>query len=209
MAVEQTALPVRTFIIEGLPAEVQTTIDTGKTRTLADALTIRGETQAAALASVIRTLCMLDRYGLYGALANKGRLTLGETLAFFDMNPDGMRNIVGPCRKLAQSAHLPTTSAAALWTEFADIDSYDAEYFFGRLVDGNLVNDGGVDLTHPIYVLKKQLATLSENTRGERNRIYLGALVVKAWNKYRDGEPISMLKFRPGGANPEKFPVAH
>jgi len=44
------------------------------------------------------------------------------------------------------------------------------------------------------------------DARGERNQRYIAALVIKAWNAYRDGAPVRQLKYRIGGANPEKFP---
>jgi hypothetical protein len=31
-------------------------------------------------------------------------------------------------------------------------------------------------------------------------------LIVKAWNAYRAGEPVKVLKYRAGGDKPEPFP---
>jgi hypothetical protein len=33
------------------------------------------------------------------------------------------------------------------------------------------------------------------------------ALFIKAWNAYREGREVSLLKWNPGGARPEEFPV--
>ena len=38
---------------------------------------------------------------------------------------------------------------------------------------------------------------------------FAGPLVIKAWNAYRNGDELRLLRFKPGGANPEKFPMPH
>jgi hypothetical protein len=44
------------------------------------------------------------------------------------------------------------------------------------------------------------------DTANLKNRKIAIAVIVKAWNAYRLGDQISMLKFRAGGAKPETFP---
>lgn len=36
----------------------------------------------------------------------------------------------------------------------------------------------------------------------------VAALVVKAWNAYRTGRPVTNLRWRSGGSSPEAFPTA-
>ena len=45
-----------------------------------------------------------------------------------------------------------------------------------------------------------------KTVRGQRSETYLTAILIKAWNAYRSGEEVGVLRFRPGGAHPEKFP---
>ena len=108
--------------------------------------------------------------------------------------------MIHPARRVANHTTLSATVVAALWVAFAQIDNEDAEYFFDRLVDGVELEAGS-----PIRVLRSSLEVLSKQ-KGERNRVYLSALTIKAWNAYREGRSISLLKFRPGGSKPEPFP---
>lgn len=201
-AVVESGKTIKTFIIEGLPAHTQDTMDTGKSRSLMDVLSIHKEASASALASIVRGLRMRDRFGVRAALANAGTVTTKECLAYLDENP-WIREIVQPCRKVAREAKVSASVVSVLWVEFAELDAQDAEWFFDHLASGE-----SLDSQHPVYVLRKSLAAL-DKARGERNRVYVGALVIKAWNKFRDGESISMLRYRPGGSSPEPFPEAH
>lgn len=198
-AVVESGVTIRTFIIDGLPASTQDTMDTGKSRSLGDVLAIHGEANASSLASIVRILCQSDKHGLQAALGNKSAVTVKECLAYLDANP-WIREMIHPARRVANHTTLSATVVAALWVAFAQIDNEDAEYFFDRLVDGVELEAGS-----PIRVLRSSLEVLSKQ-KGERNRVYLSALTIKAWNAYREGRPISLLKFRPGGSKPEPFP---
>ena len=80
-------------------------------------------------------------------------------------------------------------------------DADDAQFFFDSLRDGD-----GLARGNPIYTLREHLLALKNNQRGVLNTTYMAAVVIKAWNKYRLGEECKQLKFRPGGATPERFP---
>jgi len=47
---------------------------------------------------------------------------------------------------------------------------------------------------------------MSASTRDRMRADVIIALVLKAWNAYRSGETIQLLRFKVGGAHPEKFP---
>lgn len=202
-AVVETGITIRTFLTEGLPDETQDTMDTGKTRSLADVLQIRGESNANGLAAVIKKFLSAERYGFTAAFtSNLGGypLTNHECLEWLDQNP-WCRDYVTPGKAIGRTSIVSGAVASFLIRKFDDIDADDSVYFWARFMDG--VNLGP---THPIYVLRKTLKTISDDTRGERNQRYISALVIKAWNAYRDGKEIAQLRFRVGGASPESFP---
>lgn len=202
-AVVNTGVSIQTILVEGLPSETQDTMDTGKSRTLADILQIRGEANATALAALIRRVVLVERHGLPVAFLSSTAgyvLTNRECLEWFEEN-QWVRDYVHPGRKVARHSALNGAGAGVLMWYFEMLDTEDAQHFFARLIDG-------VNLTErdPIHVLRKAHKTIIDDSRGERNQRYIAAITIKAWNAYREGREISMLKFRPGGANPESFP---
>lgn len=63
-----------------------------------------------------------------------------------------------------------------------------------------------MDRGNPILTLRNLLIGAKADSRGEINQTYIAAVTIKAWNRYRSGDPVSQLRFRVGGANPESFP---
>lgn len=198
-AILESGVTIRTFLIEGLPSSTQDTMDTGKSRGLADVLAIRGETNATVIAAVTRRIFLYRRYGLRSATMASFPTTVKETLRFLDSN-EWIKDLATPSSRIGRTAKLPGALTGLLMVAFGEIDQTDADDFFEKLMTG-----AGLDAGSPILALRKQLAKLHED-KGATNQTYLAAIAVKAWNKYRAGESASLLKFSPGGANAEKFP---
>lgn len=202
-AVVDTGITIRTLLVEGLPSSTQDTMDTGKSRSLSDILKIRGERSSARLAAITRRLHVLEEYGLRAACGGGTSYisTNRECLDYLDSNP-WIREMVQPAFQIQTKANYPGCAlTATLMVAFDRIDSDDSVYFWARAVDGV-----GLSAEHPVYVLRKTLNTIAEDSRGERNERYLGAITIKAWNAYRAGDPVGQLRFRVGGAKPEAFP---
>lgn len=200
LAVVESGIAIETFIVENLDAVVQDTMNTGKSRSLGDILHIRGYVNSTALASIVRRIYVYETHGLKASTAGSYPTTNHEVLAFFERNL-WIEQIVPDSKRIAAASKLPGSVVGLLTHVFQTIDRDDAAFFLQRLETGE-----NLQLSSPIYVLRRALTILSES-KGAMNQSYLVAIAVKAWNKYRDGEPIAMLKFLPGGANPESFPV--
>lgn len=198
-AVVDSGISIQTFIIEGLPGDTQETMDTGKARNLGDVLAIRQEANASTLASVVRALTLRESVGLKASIGRQGTVTIKECTDFLEANP-WCRDILGTCKRVARNTPLAAPTVAALWVTFQELDPEDCDFFFDRLVTGEDMGEGD-----PIFVLRRQFNALSKE-RGERNKVYIAAITIKAWNKFRAGEQAGMFKFRPGGAKPEAFP---
>lgn len=202
-AVVETGITIRTFIIEGLPDETQDTMDTGKSRSLGDILAIHGEANATSLAALVRKTIITERWGVKAATAGTGTgypLTNRECLEWLKLN-GWVRDYVHPGRKIGRSTPISGTLAGVLMRLFDNLDTEDSNYFWARLEDGlELTEDS------PIYVLRRAFRIMNEDNKGERNQRYVAAITIKAWNAYRAGESIGLLKFRTGGAKPEAFP---
>lgn len=198
-AVVESGVTIRTFLIEGLSSSTQDTMDTGKSRGLADVLAIRGEPNATTTAAVTRRVFLYRRHGLRSATLSSFPTTVKETLNFLDSN-EWIKDLALPAARIGRLAKLPGALTGLLMVVFSEIDQDDADDFFEKLTTG-----AGLDAGSPLLTLRKQLMKLHED-KGTTNQTYLAAITIKAWNKYRAGESASLLKFTTGGANPEQFP---
>lgn len=200
-AVVATGTPIDTILVEGLNPQSQETMDTGKARTVADFLSMRGEKNAAILAAVILRRSVADATTLKTAFGIGASVrTVSEQLAYFNDHPE-LREYAARGQAIRKNVALTGALAATLMVEFDRRDKEDSDYFWARLYDGAGLPDGS-----PILVLRNTLIRLRDKERGRLPETYLAALTIKAWNKYRRGETIGGLNYRVGGANPEKFP---
>lgn len=199
VAVQQTGVPMKTLLIRGLPNETQETMDTGSPRSAADVLRLRNEENGVILAAIAKKVRLASVYGLKAAVSNSYVVTSSEIVRTVEDLPH-LREVAKQGMKVAANTGLSGSLAGLLIHTFTGIDETDAAFFFERLITGEMLEQG-----HPIYELRKQL-TLVKAIRGQKSQAYVAAIAIKAWNKYRDGEKVSLLKFTVGGASPEAFP---
>lgn len=197
-AIAQSGVTVRMLVVTGLVGQAQETMDNGRKRSLADALHLRGETNSSVLGSVLRRGLMWTQ----GMHRNTGAYTPTNTecLSFLAAHPE-TRNSTQIAVSLRKQSKLPASVLGLTHWVFTGIDAEDATWFFERLGTG-----AGLTQYHPVWTLRKRSADIDLGP-GRVPEDMLLALVIKAWNAYRDGREIKLLQFRPGGANPEKFPM--
>jgi len=190
------------LVVRGLPMTTQTVMDTGVGRKLGDVLKLQGEDHYNALATVVR-LCW--ELGRGTGFINKGKASNSTLLAFLADNPDLRLYATNTQRRVADSCDLPQSIIAGFWWTLAKIDKEDADDFFTRLGQ-----EAGHLESEPIFELRRTLSKYADAKKGggERDRLWMMAVTVKAWNAYRDGRTVALYKWSPGGRNPEAFPVA-
>src|SRR5690625_96763 len=194
-----------TLIVYGLDNIAQDTMDTGKRRTLADVLQIAGYKNTTNLASIVQSIIRSERHSIRHATTNsatKYPVTNRQAIDRLEREPslEDLPGIVRGTTKYGMTVRV----AGLLFYVFSKIDAEDAQDFFEKFESG-----AGLERGNPILTLRNQLLTMKQEARGAVNPSYMAALIIKAWNKYRDGESAHMLKFRVGGANPERFPEPH
>lgn len=199
IAIVQTGISMTTLVIRGLDHETQETMDGGSPRSAADALRLRGEANAVTLASVAKKIRVANANGIKAAASNSYVLTTSEIIRTVD-EIDGIRDISKEAMRVSTHTGMSASLAGLLIYVFSNIDADDSTYFFDRLATGELLAQGD-----PIYQLRKVLSDV-KSIRGQKSMTFVAAIAVKAWNKYRDGEKVSLLKFTVGGATPEAFP---
>lgn len=188
----------RVLVVTGLPMETQETVDGGAKRKFADVLKLRGEVNCVGLAAAVRRVHLWEAGGRRG-LRGGVNPTTTQMLTTLEKYPE-LRRSVQITALVGTHVPLPTSVLSLCHFLFERLDYEDTEFFFARLRDG--VN---LDQTDPIYVLRRTVV----NANTDRSRLVetqMIALVIKAWNAYREGRSIQVLSFKPGGSSPEKFP---
>lgn len=197
-AIIESGCTVRMLVARNLPMEVQETTDTGTARKLPDILALRGEVNSSSLAALVRRVhgWKNGRRRSLGSGQDTSHLAMIRTL---EEHPE-LRDLLQPSRTVADNCGMPASVVGIAWWVFQQIDYEDAGFFFARLGDGQGLLKGD-----PIYELRRTVQETKSN-RGERNQTWLLAITIKAWNAYRNGEKVSLYRWRPGGAKPEQFP---
>lgn len=200
LAIVQSGVTVRMVVVWDLDDETQETMDGGTKRKFSDALTLRGERNASVLGAVIRFVHLWE-----SGQRKMGSATFAPTnnqlFGTLDKYP-WLRDSIPTINKASKSG-IPGSVVGLTYWLFSQIDSGDAEFFFDRLGDGQNLQKGD-----PIYELRRCIEA-GRSARGTRSLTYMTAVTIKAWNAYRDGNQIGVLRYIVGGASPEKFPEPH
>jgi len=204
LAVIESGRTIEFLLVHGVKRDVQPVIDTGAKRTFGDVLTMRGETHAMSLAAITKIVAMWDPdEGLPSSNATPSNTALIEFLA---AHPE-LRDIARRMASLKEQIRgiRPAAFGAFLWL-IDQIDSEDAEAFVGSYVTGIDLAEGS-----PILALRNYADNLMFNESRQRgsslnSRLWI-ALMIKAWNAWREGREVKILAWKRGGANPERFPI--
>lgn len=203
-AIVNAGIGINSIIVRGAKAEAQHTMDTGAKRTLANALELRGEKNCTKLGSAIAANINYDRSGRIGKLGGSASVTNSEALDYLEKNPWVRDQLPEVARICVNMKGLKAGMVSVLYRVLFDIDPEDADFFFQRLLSDEDHHKG-----EPIYTLRKSLMLDAARTDGHRPVVWKAAVIIKAWNKFRDGEECSNLSFVPGGSRQEEFPVPH
>lgn len=201
-AVVESGVSIQAIIVRGAKAEAQHTMDTGAKRTLANALQLRGEAHYVPLAASTTANIHWDRGVRRFGTAAGVKITNGEAIDYIDSNPWVRDQIPDVARYASKIKGVGIGTVGVLYRVFSDLDSFDADHFFERLISDEDHHRGD-----PIYAARKALMDDADKHDLHRSATWKAAIIIKAWNKYRAGEKSLLLRFTPGGSSPEKFPT--
>jgi hypothetical protein len=191
-------------VIRGLPTESQMAIDTGAKRTFADTLRLQGVNNYSYVAVLTRSIYDWNLLGpkmFSGGQASS--VSTNKILWDFYQSNRWIDDLVQLASKLQSSIGIPSRVSGALINEFNNVSAEDAAFFFERIINGDNLSVG-----QAAYTLRKTLHDLSnDKRRSQADQKWMAAIIIKAWNKYIDGEECNILSWRPGGRNKEPFPA--
>lgn len=199
-AVVDSGVTITAVVLRGAPTGAQETIDTGKKRSFANVLTLRGEQNATSVAASTRFV----QRAMQGDLRNNKPATNKQLLAVLDEHP-GIRDFAtfpGLKQLPKIGIGIPMSVACGSRYLFSLVDGEDAEAFFAALASGADLQPGS-----PILALRQKLEQTRIASGTVTSPATVAAWVIKAWNAWRRGDQMFKLQWRVGGANPEPFPA--
>lgn len=195
-------------VIRGLPAETQQVMDTGRKRSFANTLALAGEKDPTSVAAVATIAYLWDSGARGVALRTHGNygsysLQIPVLMDYFMKNRDEIIGVMTDTRRLQHVLPTGIRAAGLAKIVLSRIDEDDAEFFIEHLISG-----AELAATDPIHVLRNKLfkEKTQVNSAHSIPSDYTLALIFKAWNAWRNGSEMQILKFKVGGLNKEKFP---
>ena len=197
-----TGLALSFIVVRNVPPAGLYVMDLNRTRTLADALYINGETDSGGLASTINFYGEYLRSGMVQKISWSGiHFAIPEALAILNEAP-GLRGSLKTGHAMRRTFHGGPGRWAIIHYILSGVDAEDAAAFLSQLSTGEDLHQA-----HPILHLRKRLLDDVVAIRKLPIRDYT-ALIFKAWNMWRTGKTTPRALFwRAGGRSPELYPV--
>jgi hypothetical protein len=192
LAVIEADHPIRTVVVRNAEPDSLFSLDSGRKRRMVDALTLRGEKDVAILSSA---LSWLWRYRTQNMQRSGEVATNVHLLKLLDDTPE-IRDSIVAARPTKRILHFSVGLVAALHLEMDAVDAEDTKLFFEGVIEGAGLHSGD-----PRLALRNWAARTEMSAR-RPSQAMIAAIVIKAFNAYRDTRELKILAFKPS----EKFP---
>lgn len=189
LAVLKSSKTISFLVVTGLADIAQDFMDSGKKRSAADMLTLRGHSYGTLLASTAR----------FGLLAEAGLRVQGQSVSkaqiaqYIDDNPD-----IHDAARHASSAnsYLPfsPTALAYAWMTLSRVDPLETAAFFDSLANNATKGKGDPRNT---LLRRMQSAKKADERISPEDQVQF---IVRAWNAHRRGADLHVLKIKTGAA---------
>lgn len=206
LAIAQSGITCKALVVRGVEPDAFAVMDTGRGRTVGDILHLEGFPDRFAMAGAAKMLMLVENFGrpIDVAVDARSFVTPAGTVAYLREHPevkDGV-NLGHSIRKYVEGG--PAIWGAAM-TLLVRVSPEQAETF------GHLIRTGeGLDRGHPVLALRKRLLAKKNNLTFNHDRYSreeLLAIIIKAWNAWRQDEEIDNVGFSASGKRPESFPT--
>lgn len=197
-AIVVSGVTVSSAVFRGAPGKSVRTIDCGVARSFANLLEFEGESNSGTIASSGR---LFYRYeNKYPNSLGEDNVTHTQLMGQFQRHPEFRESAryVGGKDNLRR---ILTPSVATVTHFICGLkDPVTRDRFFAEVNSGAQLEAGS-----PSLVLRETIQSLRSGNKRERRRPeWLFAMTLKAWNAYRKGKKVRLLKWAVG----EPFPIA-
>lgn len=190
MAVLRSGKTISFLVVRGLNSDAQALMDSGKKRSAADMLQLHGYANTTLLASTAR----------FGVIIESGLRVAGQSVskseiaAYIDANLD-LVDAVSHANSAIKYLPFSPTALAYSWLLLSRVDSMAAAAFFDSLA--NNATKGKGDPRNTLLRRMNSAKRTDERLRPDDQVQF----IVRAWNAYRKGADLHILKVRADGGN--------
>ena len=207
-AIVVAGIPARILVLRGVPAKAQEVMDQGLGRNLGDQLHRRGVAYSTIIASALQWLYRINFIEETGNVHYPDpsfRPSLRQLLALYDQHTE-LPDRVTSLNKLRYYLKIRQGPTLAIQDRLLNIDASDTDIFFKSWEEGT-----GLAKTDPIWRLREWCLqdARTRTTQGRAPDYRYVAYVFKAWNHWREGQPISRLNWVFSSTKREPWPVPH
>lgn len=189
-AIVEAGMTVPMLFVYDIPRASQDVMDSGRKRSLADQLTMRGQTNCNRLAAGIKAAYFIETYG---KPRNAGYASMVTLLDWFESNPDITESIAPTRKALQPPVKYPGGLAIGLHYLMARMAREEADLFWHMIGFGNHAIEA-----QPILYLRELMMKVSAATGNGRTleANHRAAYTIKAWNAWLMGTEIKQFKYR-------------
>ena len=193
-AVVASGVAVRMEVARGLSEDAVQTIDTGRSRSFADALHIESVANARALASVAKWLWRYEAGAMTGRARTPSHAELREVVARYPGVHDAVREVQ------RSKEFQPHAVLAFVYTVAKSHMPRKAVQWLEALQEGEHLTRA-----HPVCHLRRKLGGRQALTKPLRP-LEVAALAAKSWNAFAANEEVTGLTWAESGPKAEAFP---
>lgn len=187
MAVYESQTTQNMIVVAGLDDDAFTTIDINRRRTSADALAIAGVPNQGVIAAAIRLVLLVSEAEQDPERTINSRTTYThvQIMEWCDAYYEELQPWLPIGRQVDRANLLEQSMVVGLGYLFGERNKSDAKLFFARLADGM-----GLKENDAIFVLRELLAK-NATSAAKLPRMYVAAMVMQAWNQWRQRKATS------------------
>lgn len=218
-AIVEAGIAVPVVILTGLSAESQLVMDSGKARSFHDYLTIRGIGDAHQMAATTSLLWNYE-HGIFtwrGDWFGPPSPTHQQLWELFQKREEDIRLGSLQGKAVNRVVRISRSVVSAAWIVLGEVECSkcgpvppDLDDFYDQMAMRKVADFDSVTLLIKLMNSKDRTPGMAGPSVYSQ-KVQL-ALLLKAWNYYREGRPIATLRFSLGGkagVNRENFPVPH
>lgn len=203
-AVVDSGIPMRAVVVTGLPRDVFYTVDVGKKRNAADALSISGFANVNILSGGARQLMVYESGAYWNEKADRTKWapTPSQIVEYVETHPNlpHYLRVIESRYKTTFKLMGPSVALMA-YALAADSDQEKANEFFEGLSSGVISHE-----YDPRHMLRELLITNRIKAKRPMRQYECVGVTIKALNAWFKGAQIKHLSFRTQGQKVEKFP---
>lgn len=201
-AIIETGIPCLSFIIEGLPDEVFTTIDQGAPRTLGHLLSIKNVKNYTCTASMITLIVAYENVGT--PLRSSVYVSKESYLKFYEENSLAIdrASCFASSNKILRAWFSPSY-LGFLYYVFSEKNQDQAASFFSAVSTGN----SDIEISQALLLRERMIAIFCLQKTKQDDSLTKAAYCVFAWNNFRKGKAMKLIRWKRRGDQAESFPT--